>query len=167
MDTLEKTISRLGLLLIIIAVVFIFTDVKLLVTYWEKLSSYDSYKMVGSGVPQKYFLLFDTFRWLLLLIGGIGFVRKNVLGWIFPQAFVLLTFCGLTASLVTQFCHYEVITWIFLRPVIIISSMMIFVFNVLNLNIMKEYLSFDKYQKIWLWSSVFILNAIGLLIFAA
>lgn len=164
MNHLNKILNSLSLLLIIVSVIFIFIDLKLLVAYWKDLSSYDSYKMVGSGVPQKNVLLFGAFRWFLLLIAGFGLMYKNVLGWIFPLAFLLVTFCGLTISFLSHYSIHEELFSIYFVGIIIILATIIFVFRFLNLDIVKQYLNINKYQKFWIWSSIFILNVIGILI---
>ncbi|WP_431244828.1 hypothetical protein ACQ9BO_11610 [Flavobacterium sp. P21] len=93
MNNIDKVLSSLGYLLIVISIVSIITDVHLLVSHWHALFSNDYYKMIGGGIPPKDVLFYNIFRWSLLLIGGIGFVSKNVLAWICTQAFVFLTFC--------------------------------------------------------------------------
>lgn len=168
MNDFDKVISNLGYLLMIISIVFICTDTHLLVSHWGELFAHDSHKMIGGGIPPKEVLFYDIFRWSLLLIGGIGLVSKNVLGWIFLQTFVLLTFCTAAINLFSDFArHYENINWNYFSTLIIASSIMVFVFKVFNWNTMKENMNVDKYPKIWLWSGILILNVIGILILEA
>ncbi|CAD0009530.1 hypothetical protein [Flavobacterium salmonis] len=165
MNVSAKILSNLGYILIIISIVFIFENVDLLVSHWHELFTYDSYKMIGGGIPQKDVLFYDIFRWLLLLIGGIGFMNKNVFAWIFIQAFVILTFCTAAINLLSDFAtHYESINLNYFLTLIISGSIMFFLYITLNQNAVKEELGVDKYQKIWLWSSIFASTTIGILI---
>lgn len=163
MISLEKIAKALGWLLVISSIVFILIDLQLLVRNWKELS-YQSYKIIGSGIPQKNVLLFDVYRWSLLLLGGIGLIRKSMAGWIFPQAFLLLSFCNLINSLVQYFKINEEINLSYFAALAIVFSFMIVVFRFLNMKEVKDYLQFGKYQKTWLWLSVFALTIIGILI---
>jgi len=163
MISLEKVTRALGFLLIICSIVFILIDLQLLMTNWKELS-FQSYKMVGSGIPQKNVLLFNVFCWTLLLLGGIGLIRKSIAAWIFPQAFLLLSFCNLINSLVQYFKINEEINLNYFAALVIVLSFSIVVFKFLNMKEVKDYLQFGKYQKTWLWLSVFALNIIGILI---
>ena len=163
MISLEKITKALGWLLVISTIVFILIDLQPLVSNWKELS-YQSYKIIGSGIPQKNVLLFDVFRWSLLLLGGIGLIRKSIAGWIFPQAFLLLSFWKLVNSLVRYFKINEQINLSYFAALVILLSFMIVVFKFLNMKEVKDYLELGKYQKTWLWLSVFALNIIGILI---
>ncbi len=164
MISLEKIAKALGLLLVICSIVFVLIDLQLLMTNWKELS-FQSYKMVGSGIPQRNVLLFDVFRWTLLLLGGIGLIEKNILGWIFPQAFLLLSFVNSLNSLFVSYSIYQQINLSSFAALIIVISFMVVVFWFMNLREVKEYLEFNKYKRTWLWLSIFILNSIGLLIY--
>lgn len=166
MNNVANILNNLGYLLIVISIVFIFTDVQLLASHWNALFSNDYYKMIGGGIPPKDVLFYDTFRWSLLLIGGISLVSKNVLAWIFLHAFMFLTFSTAVINLCSDLArwHYENINWNYFSTVIISGSILFFVFKTLNENAIKDELGVNKHQKIWLWSGIFVLTAIGILI---
>ena len=56
MISLEKITKALGWLLVISTIVFILIDLQPLVSNWKELS-YQSYKIIGSGIPQKLSLI--------------------------------------------------------------------------------------------------------------
>lgn len=163
MISLEKITKTLGLLLVINSIVLILLDIQLLVTHWNELS-YQPYKMIGSGIPQKNVLFFNVFCWTLLLLGGIGLIRKRIAAWIFPQAFLILIFLNLLNSLFISYKINEQINVTYFAALIIVLSFMVFVFKFLNMREVKEYLSFGNYQRIWLWASIFALNITGIII---
>jgi hypothetical protein len=165
MISLEIFFKKVGVFLIVISIIFILDDVRILVIHWNEIFSAEYYKMLGSGIPSKNILLFDIFRWSLLIIGSCGFLNKTILGWIFPQAFLLCSFSVLVYSQIVFFRIHESFVYESVKLIIVNIVFMVATFKILNMIILKDYLSHNKMSSLFSWICIFTLNIIGLLIY--
>jgi hypothetical protein len=158
MDKSDVIVKIVGVLLIVIASFFIFGDLNVLIAYWKNFWELDySFSM-------RRFLMFDAFRYFLLLIGGFCLLFKNFLGWIFSQTFLFLSLYYLISSEMYNYWVYDHISISKAISIVIVVLIIISIIVFLNKNTVKQYLNIYKYKRINLWSSILTLIIIGVLI---
>lgn len=158
MQKMDKFSKGAGTVLIAISILSIYSDLSVLITYWEGFCTQEHAFLL------KKHLMFNVFRYAVLFAAGIGLLFKNVWGLILSQTFLFLSLYYLIINETRNNLIFKHFGFNRIIAVIIVFLIIVGAILYLNRSSFKEYFGLYRYKKIWLWSAILVLNVIGVLI---